>query len=63
MHNVSSVVSTDSKCLFDTIAKLSTLSEKRLLIDLAATREAYKNGDLSNFAQVASKFNLASFFT
>ncbi len=60
---MSSVVFTDSKCLFDTITKLSTVSEKRLLIDIAAIREAYTNGDLTNVAHVSSKFNLANVFT
>ncbi len=62
-RKVSSVVFTDSKCLFDTITKLSTVSEKRLLIDIAAIREAYTNGDLTNLAHVASKFNLANVST
>ncbi len=41
----------------------STVSEKRLLIDIAAIREAYTNGDLTNVAHVASEFNLAIVFT
>ena len=60
---VQTVLYTDSKCLFDTITKLSTVSEKRLLIDIAAIRETYTNGDLSNVAHVASKHNLANIFT
>ena len=54
---------TDSKCLFDTITKLSTVSEKRLLIDIAAIRETYTNGDLSNVAHVGSSHNIADIFT
>ena len=54
---------TDSKSLFDTITKLSTVSEKRLLIDIAAIRETYRNGELSNVAHVASEYNLADCFT
>ncbi len=38
-RKVSTVLFTDSKCLFDTITKLSTVAEKRLLIDIAAIRE------------------------
>ncbi len=57
------VIFTDSKCLFDTITKLSTVSEKRVLIDISAIREAYSNGDLTNVAHVASKYNLADTFT
>ncbi len=37
--------------------------EKRLLTDITAIREAYTNGDLTNVALVASKFNLADAFT
>ncbi len=47
-RKVSLVVFTDSKCLFDTITKLSTVSEKRFLIDIAAIGEAYTTGDLTN---------------
>ena len=43
--------------------KLSTVSKKHLLIDVAAIREIYTNGDLSNVAHVASKHNLANIFT
>ncbi len=57
------LIFTDSKCLFDTITKLSTVSEKRLLIDISAIREAYSNGDLTNVAHVASEYNLADTFT
>ena len=62
-RKVKTVVLTDSKCLFDTITKLSTVSEKRLLIDIAAIREAYTNGDLTNVLHVVSTYNLANVFT
>ena len=54
---------TDSKCLFDTITKLSTVSEKRLLIDISALRESYACGELTNVAHVSSENNLADPFT
>ena len=54
---------TDSKSLFDNVTKLSTVPEKRILIDTAAARESYTNGDMSNFDHVSSKFNLANIFT
>ena len=54
---------TDSKCVFDTIANLSTVTEKRLLIDISVIGESYNTGELSNVAYVASKFNLANVFT
>lgn len=61
-RKVSTVLFTDSKCLFDTITKLSTVSEKRLLIDISVIRESYTNGDLSNVAHVTCN-NLADIFT
>lgn len=62
-RKVKTLIFTDSKCIFDTITKLSTISEKRLLIDVASIRESYTNGDLTNIAHVASENNLADIFT
>jgi len=50
---------TDSKCIFDTITKLSSVAEKRLLIDITSIREDYSTGVVSNVAHVSSQFNLA----
>ncbi len=61
-QKVSTVLFKDSKYLFDTITKLSTFAEKRLLIDIAAIRENYSNSDLSNVAHVASIYILANLF-
>ena len=49
------MIFTDSKCLFDTITKSSPVSEKRLLIDISALREAYNSEELTNVAHVESK--------
>ncbi len=46
-RKVKTVMFTDSKCLFDTITKLTSVTEKRLLIDIAAIRVTYTLGDLS----------------
>lgn len=54
---------TDSKCLFDTITKLSTVSKKLLIIDKSDITETYTNGDLANVAHVASAYNIANVFT
>ena len=54
---------TDSKSLFDTISKLDIVSQKRLVIGIAAIRESYINGDLSNVAHVSSRHNIAIAFT
>ncbi len=62
-RKVKTLMFTDSKCLFDTITKLTSISEKRLLIDVAAIREMYTSGDLSNVAHISSRHNLANVFT
>ena len=53
------IMFTDSKCLFDTITKLTSISEKRLLIDVAALRQSYVNGELFNIGHISSTYNLA----
>ncbi len=55
-RKVSTVVFKDSRCLF-------TAAKKRPLIDIAAIRENYSIGDLTNVAHVASRYNLANAFT
>ena len=62
-RKVKTVLLTDSKCLFDTITKMTTVAEKRLLIDIACIRESYSNGDLSNVAHLSSAHNLANSLT
>lgn len=54
---------TESKSLFDTITKLSAISEKRMLIDVAAIRRSYTNDELTNVADVLSRYNVADSFT
>ncbi len=53
---------TKSKCLFDSITELSTVSEKPLLINISAIRKSYINGAISNVAHVCSKYNLANVY-
>jgi len=50
---------TDSKQLFDVVTKASHPTEKRLLVDIAAARQAYNRQDLSNVGLVASENNIA----
>ena len=50
---------TDSKSLFDTITRRSQTQEKRLLIDLATVRDAYRSKEISNVAWIRSEYNLA----
>ncbi len=60
--NVKTLMYTDSKSLFDTITKLISVTEKRILIDIAAIRDNYTSGDPWYVAYFSSKYNLANFF-
>jgi transposase InsO family protein len=50
---------TDSRTLFSSITTLCKLTEKRLLIDIAVLRDAYRTGDLDNLCWVESRYMLA----
>ncbi len=39
---------TDAKSIFDTITKLSGVTEKRLMIDIVAVRQPYSSGEITN---------------
>lgn len=54
---------TDSKSLFDIISRGSKTSEKRLMLDVAAAREGFKNQDISNIGLVRSESNVADGLT
>ena len=54
---------TDSKQMFDVITKASFTSEKRLLIDISAAREAYNRHEISNVGLVLSEHNIADGLT
>ena len=45
----------DSSSLFDVFTKNSTTTEKRLMIDVAAAREAYKSFEISDFGNIRSQ--------
>ena len=62
-REVSLRVFTDSKTLFDSIVTLCSMTEKRLLIDIAGLREAYRNRELSNLGWVRSGNNVADALT
>ena len=49
----------DSKQMFDVITKASHIAEKRLMIDVAAAREAYNRHDISNIGLAVSRNNIA----
>ena len=50
---------TDSKSIFDRITKLASVSEKRLLIELSALRQACVSGQIRNLGHVPSQYNIA----
>lgn len=54
---------TDSKCLFDVITKHTTTTEKRLMIDIKAVREAYERMEISDVGWIRSKDNPADALT
>jgi len=57
------VMLTDSKQMFDVIIRASHTTEKRLMIDAAAVREAYKRYEISNVGLVRSEHNPADGLT
>ncbi len=57
------ILLTDSKSLFDVIWKGIPTSEKRMMLDIAAAREGYRRGDISNIHFVRSSKNLADGLT
>ena len=66
-HDLSAILSlpvpfeifTDSKSIFDTVAKLTSVTEKRLLIDITSLHEAYVSGQIKNLGHVLSEYNVA----
>ena len=57
-HKLPIIMFTDSMCLFDTITRLTTLTEKRLLIDTAVLRDSYAKAEIYNIGHVSSEYNL-----
>jgi len=54
---------TDSKALFDIISKGSRTSEKRMMLDIAAAREGFRDRVISDIGFVRSSHNLADGLT
>ena len=54
---------TDSNSLFDITCKGSRTSEKRIMLDIHATRQSYQNQEISNTGFVRSTQNLADGLT
>lgn len=62
-RKIKTIIYTDSKRLFDTISKLSTISEKRMLIFVAAIRQNYATGELTIIAHILYQYNISDAFT
>ena len=56
-------VFTDSRTLFDSIITFCSMTEKRLLIDIACLRQSYRNGDLANLGWIKGEHNVADALT
>lgn len=57
------IMFTDSKQLFDVVTKASHPTEKRLMVDIAAARQAYNRQDISSVGLIASEHNLSDAMT
>ena len=62
-HRIPVRLFTDSKSLFDTVTSLSGATEKRLLIEISALRDAFDSGEFDNIGHVSSEYNLADALT
>lgn len=54
---------TDSESLFKVIIKASTTTERRLMIDIRATREAYVREEINDVGWISSEDNIADAMT
>jgi Reverse transcriptase (RNA-dependent DNA polymerase) len=62
-RHVPLIMLTDSTGLFSTLTKDRYTKERRLLLDIAAVREAYMRKDLANIGLIASCHNIADSMT
>jgi hypothetical protein len=54
---------TDAESLFNTLTRERYTVEKRLLVGIAAARQAYRDGDIANIGLIASAHNPADGLT
>ena len=54
---------TDSQALFDVLTRARYTTEKRLMIDIAAARQAYSSKEIDNIALIESQYNPADGLT
>lgn len=54
---------TDSRQLFDVLTRSNYTTERRLMVDIAAAREAYNDSTISNIGLIRSQYNIADALT
>ena len=54
---------TDFKSLFDVILRASMIPERRPMIDISATREAFERNEIEDIGLIGSEYNLADCMT
>jgi hypothetical protein len=62
-RNVPVLMLIDAESLFNTLTRERYTVEKRLLVDIAAAMEAYRDGDIANIGLIASAHNPADGLT
>lgn len=58
-HNISLTILTDSKSLFKRTVKCTVKTERRLMIDMKAKREAYDRNKIANISWIRTRSNTA----
>ena len=61
--NILTIICTDSYSLYKCLVKLGTMKEKRLMIDIMALQESYKQHELTEIWWINSKDNPANALT
>jgi hypothetical protein len=62
-NSLSLILLTDSKSLYDCLVKLSTIAEKRLMIDLICLRQSYERREIAEIRWIDENINLAETMT
>ena len=62
-RTISMVIYTDSRSLYDCLVSLNTITEKRLLIDLAILRQAYERREIAEVRWIPTEQNPADALT
>jgi hypothetical protein len=63
VKEISLVILTDSERIFNTITRERLTTEKRLMIDLSASRESYRRPKIASIGLIASEINISDALT